>query len=282
MEMIFTSARGTMKMDGGGGNSPFKILSAEGLGYMAQNASTVSYPFSGGQKTLSRSPGARLITISAEAAEGGANYEGTLAAIAHDSGRLEIIHGEKRVYAQCYISNLNVTRAKGSEYERYVLQFTCDYPYFRESVPDRVSLFERKKLLTGKFTLPMVFSERITEGRLTVRGDRDVYPHISVRGLSYDEEFPLEIVSETTGAVLRLVLPAGKYELITFDLWNGRIYCGQNDLTKYLDDESFMSDFYLVRGENHIEIRAMDVSVNTSASVSFENEYFSAWEDRDV
>lgn len=282
MEMIFSNARGSIKMDGGGGSAPFKILAAEGLGYLTQNSSAASYPFTGGQKTLSRSPGARLITLSVEAAEGGANYEGTLAAIAHDGGRLEISHGEKRVYADCYVSNMNVTRAKGREYERYVLQFTCDYPYFRDSVPDSVSLFERKKLINGQFTLPMVFSERITEGTLTVRGDREVFPIISVRGLSYGEEFPLEIVSETTGAALKLLLPAGEYELITFDLWNGRIYCGQNDLTKYLDEESFMSEFYLVRGKNHIEIRAMDVSVNTAASVSFENEYFSAWEDRDV
>ena len=282
MEIIFRNALGAIEMDGGSGTAPFKILGAEGLGYLTQSVKTTAYPFMAGQRTLSRSPGARLVTLSAEAAEGGANYEGTVAAIAHESGRLEIIHGEKRVYADCYVSALNVTRAKGGEYERYVFQFTCDYPYFRDMNAGAVSLFRRNKLVKGSFVLPKVFSERVTGGTVTVKGDREVYPTVCVRGLSYETEFPLELENTATGARLKLTLPAGEYELITFDLRNGRISCGEKDLSKYLDENSFMSDFYLLKGENRIEVRAMDLSVNTSASVSCESEYYSAWEDRDV
>lgn len=279
MEMIFTGAAGTVRMDGGGGNAPIKILNAEGLGFLTQRAVTAACPFIGGQRTLSRLPGARLITVSAEAAESGVNYEGALAAIVYESGRLEIAHGGRRVYAECYVSDLKVTRARGGDFERYVFQFTCDYPYFRDCVPSGTGLFQRTKLIKNSFTLPTVFSKRVTGGELNVSGDRDVLPKITVSGLDNEEEFPLEIVNETTGASLKLNLPAGEYGLIVFDLHNGRIYCGQQELTGYLDENSFMSDFYLIRGNNRLNVKAMDVSVNTSASVTFENEYFSAWED---
>ena len=278
MKVTFKNALGAIEMDGGTGSAAFKILSVEGI---TQNAASIAYPFTAGQKTLSRSAGARLITLTAEAAAGGVNYEGTVAAIAHDSGRLEIFHGNKSVYAQCYVSGLSVTRAKGGEYERYVFHFTCDYPYFRDMQMGTAALFQRKKLLKGSFTLPKVFSERTTGGTVNVSGDRNVYPTIYVRGLSYEDEFPLALHNETTGAELKLLLPAGEYELIIFDLREGKISCG-GDLTKYLDDGSFMSDFYLAKGLNRIDIKAMDVSVNTSASVSFENEYYSAWGDADV
>lgn len=282
MEMIFTTAGGSFKMDGGGGDGPLKILSAEGLGFVAQRARTATSPFAPGQKTLSRTPGARLITVSAEAAEGGVSHEGSLAAAVHEAGRLEIAHGGRRVYADCYVSDLSVTRAKGGEFERYVFQFTCDYPYFRDSAPTLVSLFERKRLLKGKFTLPMVFSKRAVGGRPVVTGDRAVLPKITVGGLRGEGEIPLEIVNETTGATLRLVLPAGDYEPVIFDLREGRIYSGGQELTKYLDEDSFMSDFYLVLGENRLNIRALDLSVNTAALVSFENEYLSPWEDKNA
>ncbi len=282
MEMTFTGAGAPVRMDGGGGGAPFKILNVEGLGFLPQNAVTAAYPFLEGQRTLSRSPGARLITVSAEAARGGINYEGKLAAAVHDPGRLEIVHGGRRVYADCYVSDLAVTRALGGQFERYVFQFTCDYPYFRDSVSSGTSLFRKENYIKGRFTLPMVFSGRVTGGLVRVGGDRDVLPLITVNGLVGEEELTLEIVNGTTGAVLKLTLPAGEYGPVVFDLRNGRIYSGQEDLTKYLDENSFMSDFYLVRGDNRIDIRAMDVSVNTSASVSFENEYYSAWEDSDA
>lgn len=282
MEMIFTGPGGSFKMDGGGGDAPLKILSAEGLGFLAQKAVTAANPFAGGQLTLSRSPVARLITVAAEAAESGVNYEGTVAALVHGAGRLETVHGNRRVYADCYVSDMSVTRAKGGEFERYVFQFTCDYPYFRDSVPVSAALFKRKKLIKNSFTLPAVFSERTTGGELNVTGDRAVLPRIYVGGLSGGEEIPLEIVNETTGAVLRMTLPPGNYGPVILDLWKGRIYSDGRELTKYLDEESFMSDFYLTPGKNRLNIRAMDVSVNTEASVSFENEYLSAWEDRNA
>ncbi len=282
MEMIFTGAGSAVRMDGGGGGAPLKILKTEGLGFLPQNAVTASYPFLSGQRTLSRSPGARLITVSAEAARGGVSHEGAIAAAVHYPGRLEIVHGGRRVYAECYVSGMDVTRAVGGQFERYVFQFTCDYPYFRDSVPSGTSLFRRENYIKGRFTLPKVFSGRVTGGLVRVTGDREVLPRITVNGLDGGDGLPLEIVNATTGAALRLDLPAGEYGPVVFDLWNGRIYSGQTDLTKYLDEDSFMSDFYLVRGDNRLEIKAMDVSVNTSASVTFENEYYSAWEDSDA
>lgn len=281
MEMTFTNDRGSIRMDGGGGSAPFKIRSVEGLGYISQNALTAVYPFLGGQKTLSRSPSARLITVAADGSRGGETREAAIAAIAHDSGVLYVSDGEKRVYAECYISNLSVTRAVGKNYEKYVFQFTCDYPYFRSAEPTLGRLFERTRLLEGSFTLPMIFSERITKGTLNVSGDKAVYPKITVGGISLDEEFPLEIVNETTGSKLSMTLPAGDYSIIEFDLWEGKITADGEDIICYLDSDSYMSDFYLAKGENTVKISAMDTSAETTTALYFENEYISAWESGD-
>ncbi|MGN1097952.1 MAG: hypothetical protein ACI4SS_03535, partial [Clostridia bacterium] len=276
-----TNDRGSIRMDGGGGSAPIKIRSVDGLGYVTQNTATAVYPFIGGQKTISRTPGARLITVSADAEEGGKSFEGKLSSIAHDSGVLYITDGERKVYAESYVSNLSTTRAYGKDYERYIFQFTCDYPYFRDSVPTLSSLFERRRLLENTFTLPTVFSERVTDRVIMVSGDKEVYPKITVGGISLETESPLVIVNETTGAELNMLLPAGDYGLIVFDLWEGKITADGEDITRYLDDESYMSDFCLARGENKLKITAMDAALNTSSAVYFENEYFSALEIED-
>lgn len=265
-------------MDGGGGDAPYKIKSAEGLGFMNQAAETAEYPFICGQKTLSRTPSPRLITVSFDSAGAGENSQEALAAAAHDEGRLYISSGGKDIYADCYVSALSKTAVYGKNYERYVIQFTCDYPYFKGKEAKTAALFERTRLLKGSFTLPKLFSKRTVGSYVQVVGDKEVYPVITVGGISREEGFDLVFTNETTGAVLKAALPGGEYRSIVFDLANGTVTCGGEDFTVYLDDESFMSDFYLQRGENRISVTAGGIDVNTSAAVSYEEEYISAAE----
>lgn len=280
MEMIFENTEGSIRMDGGNGAAPFKISAAEGLGFINQSASTAEYPFRGGQKTLQRSPSARLITVSLDTAETGRRYDDMLGRIAHDCGRLYVIDGEKSVYADCYISSLSATQVYGRNYGRYVVQFTCDYPYFRDTSPTLCALFERTKLIKDRFSLPSFFSKRLAGSNIFVSGDKEVYPTVTVGSISGDEDFTLEILNETTGKELKMNLPAGEYGLIVFDLFNENISCGGEDFTKYLDDNSYMSDFYLKRGENSVKITAAGIEAGTAASVLFENEYITAREDQ--
>lgn len=280
MEMVFENSRGKIWLDGGSGHAPFKIRAAEGMGYVNQSAATAEYPFRGGQKTLNRRPAARIITVSFDSRGFGSRRDDELGRIAHDSGRLYINDGAKSVYADCYISALSAAQVYGGESGQYVAQFTCDYPYFKEQAAAVQPLFGRTKLIKKSLRLPAVFSGRIAGSDVYVGGDKEVYPVISVGEIGGDEDFELTVINESTGSELKLRLPAGKYGLITFDLFGGSISCDGGDFTKYLDENSYMSDFYLRRGENRIRITAAGVEAGTAASVSFENEYITAAEDK--
>ncbi len=280
MEIVFENGFGSIKMNGGGGSAPFRLRAVEGLGYMAQTATAVNYPFRSGQRTISRTPAARIITVSFDAAESGRRYDDMLGKIGHDSGRLYVTDGAKSVYAECYVSNLSAAQIYGSDYGRYTAQFTCDYPYFRDSEPTLRTLFERTALISGKLELPSVFSTRTAGSKVNVTGDKAVYPTVTVGNVSGEENFELVILNETSGNELKLNLPAGKYSLIEFDLFNGSISCGGRDFTVYLDDDCYMSDFLLREGENSLKITAAGLEAGTAASVCFENEYITAREDK--
>lgn len=279
MELVFTNSAGSIRMDGGRGGAPYRIRAAEGLGYINRVAVTAQYPLRAGQKTLSRTAAARVITVSFDESEAGRRSEGFLAAVAHDAGRLTINAGGRSVYADCYISAFSSAAVYGGDYGRYTAQFTCDYPYFRDAAPTLRPLFERRELLGRNFVLPTVFSERTVGSDIKVSGDLDVYPSITLGGIAYGEDFVLSLANISTGAELKLKLPAGEYPPIRLDLRTGTVSCGGEDFTKYLDDDSYMSDFYLRRGENSVKITAAGLEAGASASVSFENEYISAFGD---
>lgn len=278
MELIFENERGTIKMDGGKGDAEYKIKSSEGLGFINQSVTAEEYYFLLGQKTVARSPLPRLITVSFDCGEAGKSCEGELARIVHDKGRLYIRDKGKKVYADAYVSSLGKTTVYGKNYERYVIQFTCDYPYFRDEDTKVCGLFERIEFIKNIFTLPMIFSKRTVGQDIFIGGDKDVYPIITIGGISGEEEFRLLLTNESTGAALELDLPKGKYGIIEYNLREGKITCGGEDFTTYLSDESYMSDFYLQRGENKIRITAGGINVNSAASIIYEEEYISALE----
>lgn len=279
MELIFENEKGRIEMDGGKGNFPYKIKSIEGLGFINQSASVQEFPFLYGQKTVCRSPMARLITVSFDCGEAGKACEGELSKISHDEGKLYIKCNEKSVYADCYVSSLGKSTTYKNGYEGYVIQFTCDYPYFFSEETKVYNLFARKELIKNSFVLPMIFSERTVGQNIFLEGDKEVYPTISVGKVGNESDFAIVLKNESTGAVLSLTMPAKEYELIKFDLREGKVSSCKEDLTSCLDDESYMSEFFLRPGENKICITAGGIDVNSSAIISFEEEYISALEE---
>ncbi len=278
MEMIFENAAGSVRLDGGRGGAPFRIRAAEGLGYMSMTAATAEYPRRAGQKTITRTAGARIITLSFDDAAAGANTEGVLARIFHGEGRLTVVSGAKRVHADCYASAMSAQQRFGTDFGRYTVQLTCDYPYFKGETR-LAPLFGREKLIKAGFSLPSILSRRTEGNKVSVGGDADIYPRLLLGNLSSAEEFTLEALNETTGAALRLNLPAGSYPSIEADLAEGSISCGGKDLTRYLDEDIYMSDFLLSRGENSLKIKAEGLTGEAWATVEFEEEYVSALEE---
>ncbi len=278
MEMIFENAAGSVRLDGGRGGAPFRIRAAEGLGFMSMTANAAEYPHRPGQRTLSRTANARVITVSFDDAEAGAASEGRLARIFHGDGRLTVVCGSKRVHADCYVSAMTAQQRYGADFGRYAAQFTCDYPYFKGET--RLEpLFGREELIRPQFSLPTVLSRRTVGASIAVGGDGDVYPRLILGNLSSAEDFTLAVVNETTGAALRLKLPAGTYSSVEADLGEGSISCEGEDLTRCLDGDSYMSDFLLRRGTNELTISADGINAATSATVEFEEEYVSALEE---
>ncbi|MBQ3226047.1 MAG: phage tail family protein [Clostridia bacterium] len=272
-QMIFQNERGKLCFSGGG-KELLCITEISGLAMPPKSFETAVYVETPGQKTLSETREARVITVAGDIC-GKSMLSKTIRVL--DAPGWLMIYGDgktRKVYARC----ISFEQGKRyGQYYRFALQFSCDSPYFEEKDESKVALFLRTNELKTPFVLPCRFSSRTSSATVINRGDVEAEPVFEIYFMGDEEElWEVTIQNEQTGEKLALSIPADAGDCVTIDVAKRKIYNqkGEN-LLPVLSPDSFLSRFHLQRGANFISVTSQKAD-GINVLCRFVNRYLEA------
>lgn len=291
LNITYQNENGKLDFKGGCGRHAWRILEIEGLGLTSKSFNTAQYPATVGQRTLSETIGARTISIQCDVNSIASHYGNTPSnrweiskalKILNEPGTLLISDGvrTRKINARCVEA---VQGERHGGYSVFAIQFVCDYPYFEDKETTKVPLFKVEHLLKSTFTLPCMFTRRTTKANVINIGDVDTEPIIRIRlnGGTYNGTAgtpgTLVIRNETTKQEIELNLQdAESTKEVIVDIPNRKIYSQDNkNLIHHLAPTSFLSDFWLQKGQNLIGVDNY-ISESCVVECEFSNKYIEA------
>ncbi len=277
MNITFQNEFGTISMTGGGKGAAWKIREITGLGIPERSFAYNTYAGVAGQELSSVSVLARTITINVDIdCIVSALSMSRAARILNADGRLVIRNGIKCRAIDSRCISFTKTEKRAAFFEG-VLQFTADNPYFHDCEPREVIVAEKKETLTFPFTLPTVFSTRVSRADVVVSGDCASEPVITVRGESAENSSALTVTNETTGACILLNHGIVQGETIEINIPNRTVTLkteqGESTLIGALSNDSYLGGFVLNSGANRIRC---ETEARISAKVTYDNNYLEA------
>lgn len=310
LHITYQNDIGKLDFRGGNGRNSWRILEIDGLGIAPKSFNTAQYPATIGQRTLSETIGARTISIQCDVNSIASHYGNTPSnrweiskalKILNEPGTLLISDGvrTRKINARCVEA---VQGERHGGYTVFAIQFVCDYPYFEDKDAKTVPLFRIEHLIGnatrwylengqlaqagiegGTFVLPCMLTRRIAKANVINIGDVDTEPIIKIRlnGVTYNGTAgtpgTLIIRNETTKQEIELNLQdAENTTEVTIDIPNRKIYSQDNkNLIHHLAPTSFLSDFWLKKGQNEICVDNY-ISESSVVECEFSNKYIEA------
>lgn len=254
MKLILENRYGKITL----GQGDFNIVSAEGLGLTTKSYTTVECVSRSGHETINVHENARVITIGGDVyTKDNRNKEKALKILSDDVW-LTVITGSKKRKIYTKIKEFEIYNKNGG-YMGFVLQLEADNPCFKDIEQDVNTIYERKNLISGEFTLPLVFTERVVGKTVVNRGSQKTYPKIIMYDLGgngkTDTEEIIKLVNERTGKSVTFEYETTAGEVLTVDFDKRTAESNYNgDITNCLALENYLSEFYLEEGENFINI----------------------------
>ena len=282
MRLTFKNDIGSITM-GGGDHPSVNIIEAIGFGLPGKEFSNVTYAGQSGHTTTNVRDVARTITLSGTFV-GDKKEILKMYNILYSPGVL--IYQDKGVKRQitCRLTNNDDFKPQGkSGIYTFALQFSADDPYFTDTEDLKFDIYKRVDKVTGTIYNStgekVVFTERTTEISVINSGVKAVYPVIIVQSkeLSGIDNTQLEISVERDDlvcAIIKLNCNTPSNDSITFDLPRRRIVSrSQGDITNYISDETILSEFYLLPGNNIVKFDAHDGVGKVTAELMYRNKY---------
>ncbi len=263
-EFKFQNEYGTIQLN----KKPCRVLSVVGLGLPEREFETVRYANSHGQETLSVTDQPRMISMSVDLLmkEGLGRELAKMTKILYRPGTLTVRSRGKTRVIPCRCTAWEED-ARTPVLAKLVLQFTCDDPAFLAERGQKEGVFERINLITDPFSLPMVFSKRITEKDVINTGDLPVQPVLLLKCIQTGSE-GIQITNNAPSGekqFFALTTPMLTGEEIKVDFPNRRIESNMREgIIHFISDDTFLHSFVLEQGCNHINVTAgfgTDVSV---------------------
>lgn len=285
MYIVYENELGRINLNGG----VWRIKEIEGLGLAEKNVSVITYPGADGQELLESVTTSRIITMSGDILRKGEPPAEIKRAIRilNKQGVLKIQAGGRKRKISCRCSLFSAPQSdRNAVFQQFVLQLTADCPYFEDFEAKKYSLFSREDKVSGSFTLPCVFTERISSVQLINSGDTSAVPRIFIvceKDGEDSENYGIEIINHTTGQTFTLLYQMSCGEEICVDFENrtvkSNIEAAENNggnLIIYMSQDTFLSDFSLCEGVNILETKSLDASCKTSAFCEYSNKYIEA------
>ncbi len=267
-------------MQGGGASSPLRVIAIEGLGLVTKEYNVATYSGYDGQETFGSRAAPRSITISLEIVSKNVLRELRSALdVFSQSGMLYIKDSDTDRRIKCNQVHLpDVTRVLKGQISTFVVQFTCDSPYFEDSDDTSIPLYGRTKLLSTPFTLPCAFGEIVAGANVEIVGNIPVEPIFTIY---YPETLAnvetVTISNKTTGKSIVLDYVPKDNDVVTIDVKNRKITssCSGN-IVNFLSGDTFLGDFVLKRGINIISVDVGDVTSGFTIECRYNNLYSEA------
>ncbi len=286
MKIILKNKHGEFEM-GGGSHPTARIIKIEGLGIPSKEVTAVSFSGAPGRVTENTRDLWRTITISLDF-YGGREEADRLYRIIYEPTEILCYFGNvrRRILARL-INSTEITGIIYRRWQRAVLQFVCDDPYFHDFTNTVVSLSTPKDLWPNSFSggweieLPSVATAISNTSVIVNRGSTRLYPTIRLFCKKpYDgdsQEFGIVLKNHTTKKEIELLYNPQNNEVITIDLESRRIVSSiSGNITACISDATRLSDFYLEVGNNRLELIRKNAGDLISAEAEFTNNYITA------
>ncbi|MBQ2931288.1 MAG: phage tail family protein [Clostridia bacterium] len=274
--LTYKNELGTVTMMGSGSSS-LCITAIEGLGLASREYNAAIYSGYDGQDTYSSRAESRSITVSLDAVSKDATKVVRDALCVFGKEGMLYIKNEdvdRRIYCnQVEISD--VSRVARGYIAKFVVQFVCDNPFFEDSEDTVVPLYQKTKLLSTPFTLPVMFGDIVIGGKAEVSGAIPTEPVITMHyPEALDSAEGVTLLNETTGKFVKLDYAPKDNDTVTIDIKNRKITSSASgNLINCLTNDSFLGDFVLVRGLNVISLDLGDVSSDFMIECRYNNLY---------
>ncbi len=290
MELIFENTYGKLLFRGkrSSNNSAvgLYIKKITGLGFPQREENIRQYAGEPGQRFLSQRELARNIHISADicCSDGIRSGFKKITEILYAPGVLTIHAGSMHRSIACRCCGIEEGDRHGETIMSFVVQFVCDNPFFTGTEQQEETLFSRQDLISGQFTLPCIFTERISQKVAVNKGNVRTEPifilyHSGQEPLQVAEEEPDSIIirNHQTGQKIELLYTLHPGEEVTIDIPDRRILSNlSGDITAYLSLDSYMSNFWLEPGGNLLEGSSKNGWSSTDILLLFNHRYLEA------
>lgn len=285
-EMRFENERGTVVFGDGKGTG-MRTKTVTGLSFPSYESNTIPNIDGRGQRTVSRKMLARTITIGADVLGDSQYMLSRIARILGAEGELRVRFGNKKRKIRCFCNSFSEPERICNGVAGIVVQFTCDDPAFADSEDTNISVFQREDKISGQYTLPMVFTIRTNDADIFVAGDMETEPVFTIYNsvnsnnvLIQDAEYGIELKNDTTGKSIKLDYHTTSGETITIDIPNASVTSNiqteennYGNLLCFLSDDTYLTDFQLIPGVNHITATNYNIGESISVVCTYSNRY---------
>ena len=288
MEFFYENQWGTIHFKGGSRahGAGIYVKAVTGLGMPGKEYQIASYVNRPGQEVISARDLERVITLSVDVCSRHNVQEEVrcMTSVLYHPGTLTILSGTVHRKIACRCSGMEPPEYQGKHIVSVILQLTCDNPYFTDDMPHKVTLFARRDLVSGTFTLPCVFTERTTRKTVTNQGDVSVEPVVTIYNTGsaaveseLTDDYGIYVVNHTTNKTLTLLYHTVPGEFITLDIPSRRVTSNLNgNLIASLAQDSFLSDFCLETGTSDIEVIRHNPSEEINVLLTYDQQYIEA------
>ena len=266
-------------MLGGGKNPLFNITSVSGLELPPRNYETIEFAGENGLTVTGKKDMARTITIAGTLCGSQKDIE-RACKVFYEDGELICIFNNVRRKIACRMTKLDdFVRYGKSGIHSFAVQFVCDYPYFTDLYEHITPIYSRKNIVLESFTLPCVFTNRISGGNLYNTGDKIVYPKITIvcEGEANEQNSVFEIANATNGGYIGIEYAMSDGESIEIDIATRKITSSINgNIINKITNNTDLSKFYLDVGDNEISFENSNTTQRITATAIFNLEYLTA------
>ncbi len=276
LKLIYKNDFGIVTMHGTT-QGDIRICKLEGLGIALSEYTTAVYTGQKGQHTLFKRALPRSITMSLEVTGNNtASVARTAINVLSRSGTLFI--EDKNIDRRIFCNQVQIPDMekvlKGKIFT-FAVQFVCDNPYFEDKTDTVLPLYQRAKMLSTPFSLPCVFGEITAGAQIENNGDMEIEPQITICYPNTIENAEnATITNRTTGKSICLDYAPLAKDVVTIDVKNRKITSSINgNIINCLSDTTFLGDFVLVRGTNHITVDLGDVTSGFTIECRYSNNY---------
>ena len=271
-----------------GTHKRMKMTKIKGIGIPSKSTTHIEFIDVPGVTTTSVKDNSRTITIAGDFYGNRNDVQNIYRVISEECEIRFIVGTERRMIRGRCINPEDIERICNGIYS-YVLQFECSFPYFEDFRAGKISIRNRidqfpNTYENGKWyvTLPAVATERTTNATVVNRGDFPVFPLITISNLSeivsYSDDGGVICIANDRGGRITLNHNFQIGEIVTVDLGNREIHSiladgSKSDITGQISDDTVLSEFRLLPGENHISVRTENTSTNISCVLEYKNLY---------